>query len=78
MLLLLPEFVAMLTGNAPFAYLRYTVTFAATSVPARWSFSTEIEVSVIPKNSQNNEIGEVDLIVRFKDSVIDHFIINQG
>ena len=44
--------------------VRYIVTFAATSVPAGWSFSTDVEVSVHPKNFQKNEIGRMDLKVR--------------
>ena len=40
------------------------MTFTATSNPAGWTFSTDINVSVHPKNFVKNEIGRMDLKVR--------------
>ena len=47
--------------------LRYIVRFTATSTPAQWSFSKEIDVSVHPRNYERNDIGRLDLKVRLAE-----------
>ena len=46
---------------------RYIVRFTATSTPAQWSFSKEIDVSVHPRNYERNDIGRLDLKVRLAE-----------
>ena len=43
--------------------LRYVLRFTAATDPAQWTFTSDIDISVHPKNYVKNEVGRVNLKV---------------